>query len=788
MKQLVIGYEALKNEEALSEKLAAMRSEKTFFHGYVQVFSELLDKNIILEVKEIVGRVAPELPFFAVTTAANVVDCEVSDQVTIVFCLFESESSRVAITQYDLNSTFSPMVAKQIVDFANENNWIKGIEIYYTTNGQSTTLFCDSFEELRNNVDIAGGVVCSPMFSEVKSLIYCDKFSSNGVIALYLGGEDIYIQVTRISGWKPIGRMFHVTASKGNLLMELNGVPAYDVYRKYLNIANDENFFENALEFPVLCEHNGITIARCPMASLDDGSVQMSADITANSIVRLSYGDPSTILREIEERSSEVKAFQPDVVHIFSCAARREFWSEKTPTYELAAFKGLHTTGFFSHGEFAREKGHLNQHNITLVLAGIREGEPRQDHNSDEQPVKLSTRLPLASRMATFIREMTFELDQINGRLEAVNEQLQEVATIDPLTGMNNRLVFDDLLNTADRDQEKAKTMTMIMFDINGLKYINDTFGHLVGDKVIAACGSIIKKVYGDDASFRIGGDEFVVVISASNKELKNLHREFDRLVDEYNQQTVYHFSIAYGASGLCDNKGNIKTLSDWKMDADLSMYQDKAESRSTGIMSKQGSFAGFISCLISVEEAKDPYTAHHSERVRELTELIVKKLGLSTKTEQIIVDAAYLHDIGKVGISDAILGKPGKLTNEEFAVIKEHPVIGARILMKSNHMQEIVRIVLHHHERYDGKGYPDNLAGEDIPLGARIVAIADSIDAMTSRRVYRDALSLDFCREEIVKNLGVMYDPAIGRVTLNHWEEIVEILLAHSGEEQKSD
>ena len=107
---------------------------------------------------------------------------------------------------------------------------------------------------------------------------------------------------------------------------------------------------------------------------------------------------------------------------------------------------------------------------------------------------------------------------------------------------------------------------------------------------------------------------------------------------------------------------------------------------------------------------------------------------------------------------------------------------------MKSNHMQEIVRIVLHHHERYDGKGYPDNLAGEDIPLGARIVAIADSIDAMTSRRVYRDALSLDFCREEIVKNLGVMYDPAIGRVTLNHWEEIVEILLAHSGEEQKAD
>jgi putative nucleotidyltransferase with HDIG domain len=143
-----------------------------------------------------------------------------------------------------------------------------------------------------------------------------------------------------------------------------------------------------------------------------------------------------------------------------------------------------------------------------------------------------------------------------------------------------------------------------------------------------------------------------------------------------------------------------------------------------------------------------------------------------------LITHAALLHDIGKMGISDSVLGKPGKLTEEEFEIIKQHPVIGARILMQSNYTHEMVQIVLHHHERYDGRGYPEGLKGEDIPIGARVIAIADSIDAMTSKRVYRDAMSLDYCREEIEKNLGTMYDPAIGKVVLEHWDEMVDLLL----------
>lgn len=132
-------------------------------------------------------------------------------------------------------------------------------------------------------------------------------------------------------------------------------------------------------------------------------------------------------------------------------------------------------------------------------------------------------------------------------------------------------------------------------------------------------------------------------------------------------------------------------------------------------------------------------------------------------------------HDVGKVGVPDGILLKPGKLTDEEFAILKEHPAIGARILMHSPSLAPLAEIVLHHHERFDVKGYPDGLAGVEIPLGSRIIAICDSIDAMLSNRSYRKAFDSEYCRQEIIKNTNTMYDPDIASITLEHWQEILD-------------
>jgi putative nucleotidyltransferase with HDIG domain len=179
------------------------------------------------------------------------------------------------------------------------------------------------------------------------------------------------------------------------------------------------------------------------------------------------------------------------------------------------------------------------------------------------------------------------------------------------------------------------------------------------------------------------------------------------------------------------------------------------------------------IECIVSALDAKDPYTAGHSQRVSEMALALSGVLGLPEAEVDKIHVAAHLHDIGKIGVPDAILNKPDRLSKEEWEAIKKHPKTGADILSKSRHLNELKDIVLYHHESYDGKGYPSGLKGKEIPLGARIIAICDSIDAMTSDRGYRKAYTLDYCYEEIKKNLGKMYDPDIGALALLHWSKV---------------
>ena len=179
------------------------------------------------------------------------------------------------------------------------------------------------------------------------------------------------------------------------------------------------------------------------------------------------------------------------------------------------------------------------------------------------------------------------------------------------------------------------------------------------------------------------------------------------------------------------------------------------------------------IECIACALDAKDSYTAGHSQRVSDMALRVCKLLGLRASDTEKIHIAAHLHDIGKIGVPDAILNKAGKLTKEEFESIKKHPQIGAEILGKSKKLSELSDIVLMHHERFDGKGYPTGAAGAEIPLGARIIAICDSIDAMTSNRCYREAHDFIYCYHEIERNLGKMYDPVIGRHVLDHWEMV---------------
>lgn len=464
-----------------------------------QIYSEILKPAVIQEVTDAIEECFPDIPYIGCSTSGNIIDCELAGDITVVCTDFELLTTRFEIFQYDMAKQSVDEITAQIVEETKKNPWVKAIEMYFTIPEGSTTQFCDGLKDIREDIQIFGGVSCSDDITGDDSCVFTKAygFSETSIVIVFYGGEDFHVDSIKVTGWKPLGREFHVTKSQGSLLQELDGIPAYDVYRKYLNINNDENFFYNTLEFPLFYEHNDTTILRTPVSSNADGSLNMTSDMDIGSVVRISYGDPSTIVDSIRHDSQRLAQFGPDVLHIFSCAARRTFWTNREPTYEIEPLYDISTScGFFSHGEFLRTKGSLNQHNVTLVIAAMREGEKKASPAVPQaQDNYMMSRVPLVSRLATFISVTSQELENTNKQLALVNDKLKMAAIIDGLTGLYNRKEIQGQIEKALADV-KREQFSLVMLDIDNFKQVNDTYGHQEGDSVIVALADLMRECF----------------------------------------------------------------------------------------------------------------------------------------------------------------------------------------------------------------------------------------------------------------------------------------------------
>lgn len=520
MKQFQFDYS---DSETLNKKLSEFKEWCDSGNGakkIFQIYSEELEPECIREVCDIIEKMFPNTLYMGCSTSGNIIDCQLSGRITIVCTVFELPSTQVQLYQYDLSKQSVDDITKTIVKETESNPWVKAMEMFFTIPEQSSTQFCEGLKNVRQDIQIFGGVACSDDITSDASCVFSKAagFSEKSIIVMFYGGDDFYVDSIKVTGWKPLGRKFHVTKSKGSVLQELDGIPAYDVYHKYLNIKNDENFFYNTLEFPLFYEHNDTTILRTPVASNADGSITVTSDIDVGSVVRISYGDPGTIVDSIRHDSKKIAEFQPDLLHIFSCAARRTFWTSKEPTYEIQPFKEISPScGFFSHGEFLRTNGNLNQHNVTLVIAAMREGEKKASVSSAVSPDEnIMSKVPLISRLATFISVTSLELEEINQQLALANEKLKTAAIIDGLTGLYNRREIQAQIEDALANIKKER-FCLIMLDIDNFKQVNDTYGHQEGDTVIVGLADILRNeqtAYMQKVSSgRWGGEEFMMLL-----------------------------------------------------------------------------------------------------------------------------------------------------------------------------------------------------------------------------------------------------------------------------------
>ena len=519
MKQFQMVYT---DADSFREELLALRKglEKNHESNLLfQVYSTILEEGPINKLCGILEQVFPDVPYMGCSTSGNIVDCQVSGEMTVVCTVFEEESTQVKIVQYDTNSLSTSQITHEIIEEIKGKPWVKAVEIYCTVPEGSTTQFCDGLRDIRQDIQIFGGISCSEDITSSDSVVFSKDggYAEKSIVVILYGGEQFYVKAVNITGWKPLGRKFRVTKSDGSILQELDGIPAYEIYQKYLKIQNDENFFYHTLEFPMFYEHNGTTILRVPVASNPDNSITMSSDMEVDSIVRISYGDPATIVESIRATGVEIQDFQPDLLHIFSCAARRTFWTSEEPTYEIYPLKDIApSSGFFSHGEFLRTNENLNQHNVTLVIAAMREGNKEAGYKKNTVQTKSLTKIPLVSRLANFISATSLELEETNRQLADTNKKLKKTSITDGLTGLYNRKEIQSRIGDG-LNYMREGVFSVIMLDIDNFKRVNDTYGHQEGDNVIIGLASILQD---DDvmdgqtfSSGRWGGEEFMLLL-----------------------------------------------------------------------------------------------------------------------------------------------------------------------------------------------------------------------------------------------------------------------------------
>ncbi len=237
----------------------------------------------------------------------------------------------------------------------------------------------------------------------------------------------------------------------------------------------------------------------------------------------------------------------------------------------------------------------------------------------------------------------------------------------------------------------------------------------------------------------------------------------------DYITKPFYLDNLLLSVERALERRRLIKENREYQQNLELRVEEQTKEIRNT--------FLNAIEALAQALEAKDPYTNGHSKRVTDISIIIGKKKGLDNQNLDKLKLAGILHDIGKIGVTEEILNKPSKLTKEEYQCIITHPEIGAKILDYLIKDKEIIDIIKHHHEFYNGRGYPDRLKGNEIPLGARILTVADTFDAMTSTRPYRNALSFEYAYDELKRCKGTQFDPEIVDVILECRKEVEKVM-----------
>lgn len=360
-------------------------------------------------------------------------------------------------------------------------------------------------------------------------------------------------------------------------------------------------------------------------------------------------------------------------------------------------------------------------------------------------------------------------------------KELVDYANLDGLTGLYNHRYFNELLNHLfDKFRKDGIPLSLIMLDLDNFKNYNDTYGHSQGDEILKEISALIRGVIREkDILCRYGGDEFCIILPEAEKEeaskvagkIRNVIADFNYHGKE--NMSNNHLTASIGVSTL---SSQMEKYTDLIEHADIALYRAKFLRRNKvevyssifdHIMEKDPNENLLdeikpLKTLMTVINSRDSYTFNHVERVFHYCRIVSEYIGLSAEDKRTLLFGAYLHDLGKINTSKETLISSIKLSTEQWEELKKHPQDSADIVRQIKGFEKVVPVVLQHHERYDGSGYPQGLKGEEIDYLARILTVADSFDAMTNQRPYQKAKTFQEAFQEIERCKGTHFDPVI--------------------------
>ncbi len=375
-----------------------------------------------------------------------------------------------------------------------------------------------------------------------------------------------------------------------------------------------------------------------------------------------------------------------------------------------------------------------------------------------------------------------------NAKLYAKAEQK---ARVDELTGLLNRRSLDEMLDSEiSRHSRYGGVFSLAIVDLDSFKAYNDNYGHLSGDKLLRQIGNIIKgAIRNADHAFRYGGDEFAILLPQTDAQaaLQVTERVRKKIAEEATTSKI----PVTASIGLASWPDDGISHTDIIAAADVTLYRAKRDGGNhnyyasgaltplqltESIMDTEthidSKILSVIHALSETVDSKNYFSHNHSKRVTEYAMMIASALKMDAAETARLEVCALMHDIGKIAISDTILSKPGKLNAREWEIMKTHTQLGATMASRIPQLSSCAEGILHHHERYDGSGYPDGLKGEDIPLEARILAIADAVAAMTSERPYSETLTHEQAMEELKRYSGKQFDPYLVEQFISAYEK----------------